>query len=154
MTQTKTKANQGQLTDLAGYYLFLGITLALTIGLFLSQSQGLLLILWGLFIIRVYRTKQLILLVSCFFVFGCGAVLSSYYLHQEQKVASRPLESKGVVKRFRTATKDWQTKGDRLQVIARDRQSKEKYLFRHQSRLVIELGQPGRRQAQHLTVHS
>lgn len=45
MTQTKTKTNQGQLTDLAGYYLFLGITLALTIGLFLSQSQGLLLIL-------------------------------------------------------------------------------------------------------------
>ncbi|MGY3746280.1 DNA internalization-related competence protein ComEC/Rec2 [Vagococcus salmoninarum] len=132
MTQTKTKANQGQLTDLAGYYLFLGITLALTIGLFLSQSQGLLLILWGLFIIRVYRTKQLILLVSCFLLFGCGAVLSSYYLHQEQKVASRPVEREGVVKRFRTTTKDWQMKGDRLQVIARDSQSKEKYLLVYQ----------------------
>ena len=65
-------------------------------------------------------------------MFGCGAVLSSYYLHQEQKVASRPLEREGGVKKFRTATKDWQMKGDRLQVIARDSQSKEKYLLVYQ----------------------
>lgn len=129
----KNKREMKQLETLKGYLIFMALSATITTWLFFRNSWLVILIAL-FFLVRLYRSQQLLLIVSCFFV---SVIFGAYFYWQSPSSQESPLAEKSQLTLL-VDPNSLISDGDSLKFEGRNQKTGESYALHYQLQSELE----------------